>query len=81
MKQKYYKSYFVKSTSTTNQVVCYYCNHNGHMKNRCLVKRNAYYGVKCVWVPKGTIANIEGSKKVWVPKTWEFFVGLEEEEK
>ena len=38
-------------------------------KNICVVKRNAYYGMKCVWVPKGTIANSKGPKKIWVPKT------------
>ena len=26
LKQKYYKNYFVKSTSINNQVVCHYCN-------------------------------------------------------
>ena len=38
------------------------------MNYRCLVKRNAYYGVKCVWVPKETIANTQGPKNVWVSK-------------
>ena len=26
LKQKYYKSYFVKNTSINNQIVCHYCN-------------------------------------------------------
>ena len=43
------------------------------MKNRCPVKRNAYYGMKCIWVPKGTIANIQGPKKYWVLKLRNFF--------
>ncbi|KAH9769176.1 hypothetical protein KPL71_011898 [Citrus sinensis] len=68
LKQKYYKNYFVKSTSTNNQVVCHYCNQNGHMKLGCPIKRKVYYGVKCVWVPKGTIANTQGPKNIWVPK-------------
>ena len=72
LKQKYYKSYFVKNTSINNQIVCHYCNQDGHMKNRCPMKKNAYYGVKYVWVPKGTIANSQGLQKVWVPKTWDF---------
>ena len=42
----------MKSTFINNQVVCHYCNQDGHMKNRCPMKRNAYYGVKSVWVPK-----------------------------
>lgn len=48
LKQKYYKNYFMKSTSINDQVVCHYCNQNGHMKYRCLVKRNSYNRVKCV---------------------------------
>ena len=51
-KQKYYKNYIVKSTSSNIQVVCYFCNQDGHMKNRYPVKRNAHYGMKCIWVPK-----------------------------
>ena len=46
LKQKYYKNYFVKSTSSNNQIVCHFYNQDGHMKNRCPVKRNAYYGMK-----------------------------------
>ena len=68
LKQKYYKNYFVKSTSINNQVVCHYCNQDGHMKNKCLVKRNAYYVVKCIWVPKEIIANTQGPKSIWVLK-------------
>ena len=70
LKQKYFKNYFVKATSTSDyKIVYHYCNQDGHMKYRCPVKRNAYYGVKCIWVPKGTIANTQGHKKFWVPKT------------
>ena len=42
------------------------------MKYRCPIKRNAHYGVKYVWVPKEIIANTQGQKNVWVPKTWDF---------
>ena len=73
LKQKYYKNYFVSNTSINNQVICY-CNQDGHMKNIYPVKRNAYYGVKCIWVSKGTIANTQGPKKFWVPKTWKLFL-------
>ena len=68
LKQKYYKNYFVKAISTNDQIVCHYCNQNGHMKNRCPIKRNVYYGVKCIWVPKGTKSNTQGPKRIWVPK-------------
>ena len=69
LKQKYYENYFVKSTCINNQVVCHFIYQDSHMKNRCPVKRNVYYGVKCVWVPKGTIVNTQEPKKFWVPKT------------
>ena len=68
LKQKYYKSYFVKTTSINDQIVCHYCNQNGHMKNRCRIKKNVYYGAKCIWVPKGIIGNTQGPKSIWVPK-------------
>ena len=68
LKQKYSKNYFVNSTSINNQLVYHYCNQDGHMKNRCPIKRNAYYGVKCIWVPKGTISNTQEPKNIWVPK-------------
>lgn len=48
LKQKYYKNYFMKSTSINDQVECHYCNQNGQMNYRCLVKRNSYYIIKCV---------------------------------
>ena len=48
LKQKYYKNYFVKSTPISKQVVCHYRNQDGHVKNRCPVKRNAFYSVKCI---------------------------------
>ena len=69
LRQRYYKHYFVKATSINDQIVCYYCNRNGHMSYRFLVKRNAYYGIKCTWVLKLTIANTQRPKKFWVSKT------------
>ena len=68
LKQKYYKNYFVKNTSINDKIVCHYCNQNGHMSFSRPIKRKVYYRVKCVWVPKGTIANIQGPKSIWVPK-------------
>ena len=32
------------------------------------IKRNAYYGAKCIWVPKGIITNTQGPKSIWIPK-------------
>ena len=54
----------MKSTPSNNQIVCHFCNQNGHMKSRCLLERNAYYGMKCIWVPKGITTNSQGSKKL-----------------
>ena len=68
LKQKHCKNYFRNNASINNQVVCHYCNQDGHMKLESPVKINAYYGVKCVWVPKGTIANTQGPKSIWVLK-------------
>ena len=79
LKQKYYKGYFVKNTFINNQIVCHYCNQDGHMKNRCAVKRNAYYGMKCVWVPKRTIA-LKDPKRFGYLKLEIFSAGLEEDE-
>ena len=40
LKQKYYKNYFVKATSTIDhKIICHYYNTNGHMNYRCPVKR------------------------------------------
>lgn len=65
LKQKYYKNYFIKVISTSDhKIVCHYCNGNSHMSFRCPVKRNIYYGVKCIWVPKGTKSNAQGPKSI-----------------
>ena len=68
LKQKYNKNYFVKATSISDhKIVSHHCNQDGHMKNKCPIKRNAYYGAKCIWVPKGIITNTQGPKSIWVP--------------
>ena len=77
LKQKYYKNYFVNATSINDQIVCHYCNKNGHMSYGCSVKKNAYYRIKYIWVSKGTITNAQGSKKLWVPKTLDFFYRIQ----
>ena len=64
LKQGYCKYYFVKGTSNNDQNTCHYYNGNGHMSYRCPVKRNTYCRIKCIRVPKGTIANIKGPKKL-----------------
>ena len=48
LKQRFCKNYFVKATLINDQNICHYCNSNGYMIYRCLVKRNAYYAIKCI---------------------------------
>ena len=59
----------MKNISINNQIVCHYCKQDGHIKNRCAVKRNVYYGMKCVWFSKRTIANSQEPETVGVPET------------
>ena len=79
LKTKYLKNYFIKAS----KFVCNYCNQNGHTSFSCHIKKNAYFGVKHVWVPKAPKTNSQGPKVMWVPKVniWTLIVGIEEEEK
>ena len=77
---KYLKTYFVKDSSSNNsKFVCNYCNQNGHTSFSCLVKKNANFSVKQVWVSKyqkrhtSLLCLIKknayfGVKQVWMPK-------------
>lgn len=70
LKQNYYKNYFVKATCINDhQIICHYCNRNGHKYYAYPTKKNAYLRVKNVWVPNRTITNTQVDKKIWVPKT------------
>ena len=69
LKINYLKNYFVKaSSSNDSKFVCNYCNQNGHTNFSCPIKKNAYFSVKHVWVPKTPKTNSQGSKVMWVPK-------------
>ena len=49
-----------------SKCVCHYCNKIGHFISDCLIKRNAHFEAKMVWVPK---INHEGPKTKRVPNT------------
>ena len=72
IKQKYLKNYFVKkSTShmhTSHDIneICHACNRKGHKIYDCIYKKGMD---NAKWVPKGTKANTQGPKKIWVPKS------------
>ena len=58
IKTKYLKNYFVKASSQNDsKLVCNYYNKNGHTSFHCDIKKNAYFGVKQVWVPKAPKTN------------------------
>ena len=49
LKQKYCNNYFVKATTTRDhKILCHYCNRNGHLSYACLIKKNAYFGIKAI---------------------------------
>lgn len=63
IKQKYFKNYFVKVSTSGLKYVCTYCNQNGHTSFSCAIKKNAYFGTK--QCPR---SNHQGPKFKWVPK-------------
>ena len=65
LKTKYLKNYFVKASfSVDSKYICNYCNQNGHPSFSCLIKKNAYFGVKYEWVPKVSKTNSQGRKAI-----------------
>ena len=82
-KTKYLKNYFVEaSSSNDSKFACNYCNQNEYTSFSCLIKKNAYFGVKQVWMPKASKTKSQWPKVIWVPKVnvWTLFVGIKEEE-
>ena len=67
--QKYLKNkYFKASSSNDSKYVCDYCNQNGHTSFLGPIKKDTYFSVKQVWVPKVPKTNSQGPKIMWVPK-------------
>ena len=68
-KNKYLKNYFVKASSSNNlKLVCNYYNQDGHISFSCPFKKNAYFGVKYVWVPKAQKTSSQVPKVIWERK-------------
>ena len=67
--QKMYKKIFISfQNSSSPNLTCTYCNKKGHIASICYIRKNG--NNKMIWVPKGslTMTNLQGPKKVWVPK-------------
>ena len=63
VKQKYFKNYFVKASTSDPKYVCTYCNQNGHTSFSCAIKKNTYFETN-----QGSRTNHQGPKFIWVPK-------------
>jgi len=64
--QKMYKNFSDSACPT-----CFYCGKNDHSASTCYIRKNGSTIGKMVWVSKGSLlkTNIQGSKKIWVPKS------------
>ena len=72
--QKYFKSYFVKeSTSASPSTTCNFCGRRGHISSTCPLRngsqKNSNVKAKKVWVEKSKVTNPQGPKNIWVPKS------------
>ena len=63
LKTKYLKYYFVKASFPNDpKLVCNYCNQDGYTSFYYAIKKNGYFGVKHVWMPKAPKTNSQGPK-------------------
>jgi len=64
---------FLTSTQKTSSpfLTCFYYDKKGHSASKCYVRKNGSSIGKMVWVPNGSLVktNIQGTKKIWVPKS------------
>ena len=70
--QKMYKNFFASTQKTSSPfLTCFYCGKKGHSASTCYIRKNGSSIGKMVWVPKGSLVktNIQGPKKIWVPKS------------
>ena len=72
--QMYFKNYFIKeSTSTSPSTTCNFCERGGHISSTCPLRnssqKNSNAKVKKVWIEKLKVTNLQGPKKIWVPKS------------
>jgi len=67
-----YKNFFASTQKTSSPfLTCFYCGKKGHSVSTCYIRNNGSSIEKMVWVPKGSLVktNIQGPKKIWVPKS------------
>ena len=67
-----YKNFFASTQRTSSPfLTCFYCGKKGHSASTCYIRKNGSSIGKMVWVPKGSLVktNIQGPKKIWVPKS------------
>ena len=70
--QKMHKNFFVSTQKASSPLLtCFYCGKNDHSASTCYIRNNGSTIGKMVWVPKGSLlkTNIQGPKKIWVPKS------------
>ena len=71
---KYFKNYFVKESSNSSpSTICNFCGRGEHISITCPLrnesKKNSNTKAKKVWIEKSKVANPQGPKKIWVPKS------------
>ena len=67
-----YKNLFASTQKTSSPfLTCFYCGKKGHSASTCYIRKNGSSIGKMVRVPKGSLleTNIQGPKKIWVPKS------------
>ena len=72
--QKYFKNYFVKeSSSASPSTTCNFCGRGGYIISTYPLRngsqKNSNTKDKKVWIEKSKVANPQGPKKIWVPKS------------
>ena len=66
------KNFFASTQKNSSTfLTCFYCGKKGDSASTCYIRKNGSSIGKMVWVPKGSLVetNIQGSKKIWVPKS------------
>ncbi|KAL5141340.1 hypothetical protein HKD37_09G024709 [Glycine soja] len=70
--QKMYEIFFASTQKTSSTfLTCYDCGKKDHSASTCYIIKNGSSIGKMLWVPKGSLlkTNIQGPKKIWVPKS------------
>jgi len=70
--QKMHKNFFASTQKASSPLLtCFYYGKKDHSASTCYIRKNGSSIGKMVWVPKGSLlkTNIQGPKKIWVPKS------------